>query len=86
MDREFRRGQADLYTEEQVANVLEHSGISIENDVDSNFIIFCPYHSNYRTPAGEVSKESGVFYCFGCHESRTLIDLFPNTVTFCSDK
>lgn len=75
MDREFRRGQADLYTEEQIANVLEHSGISIENDVDSNFIIFCPYHSNYRTPAGEVSKESGVFYCFGCHESRTLIDL-----------
>lgn len=42
-------------------------------------MIFCPYHNNYRTPAGEVSKEHGTFFCFSCHESRSLTELVMHT-------
>jgi len=49
--------------------------VEIEGEVGTDFLIFCPYHGNFRTPAGEVAKESGHFYCFGCQESRTLAEL-----------
>ena len=35
-------------------------------------MIFCPFHSNTRSPAGEVSKETGLFWCFSCQESKSL--------------
>jgi DNA primase len=69
-----RQKQTSVYTSEQVKRSIVGSGISIENEVDSDYIIFCPYHNNYRTPAGEVSKNSGMFFCFSCHESRTLVE------------
>lgn len=50
------------------------SGINIESEVDSDYLIFCPFHNNYRTPAGEISKEGGVFFCFSCQISKTLTD------------
>lgn len=74
MYRRTRQEQANLYTPEQVRRVVTGSGVSIENEVDSDYIVFCPYHANYRTPAGEVSKERGTFFCFSCHESRSLIE------------
>lgn len=69
-----RQEQRDTFTEEQVKRVLQNSGVDIEGEVDSDFIIFCPYHNNFRTPAGEISKTSGLFFCFGCQEYRPLID------------
>ena len=74
MYRRTRQEQTNLYTPEQVRRVVTGSGISIENEVDSDYIVFCPYHANYRTPAGEVSKERGTFFCFSCHESRPLVE------------
>ena len=74
MDSRTRRQQASVYTEEQIRNVLTGSGISVESEVDSDFIVFCPFHNNYRTPAGEVSKERGTFFCFSCQESKSLIE------------
>ena len=35
-------------------------------------MVFCPFHNNYRSPAGEISKETGVFWCFSCQESKQL--------------
>jgi DNA primase len=52
--------------------VLTGIGTSIEGEVDSDYLIFCPYHGNYRTPAGEVDKRSGTFYCFSCHHVAEL--------------
>lgn len=69
-----RQKQADIYTPEQVRRVILSSGISIESEVDSEFIVFCPFHNNYRTPAGEVNKERGTFFCFSCQSSKTLIE------------
>lgn len=38
-------------------------------------MLFCPFHNNYRSPAGEVSKETGIFWCFSCQESKSLEEL-----------
>ena len=72
MDTRNRRSSTNLYTEQQIRRVIEGSGIDIESEVDSDFIIFCPYHNNNRTPAGEISKEYGTFFCFSCHEVKPL--------------
>lgn len=74
MDRSPGRHQANIYTAEQVRRVLANSGIDIASEVDSDYLIFCPYHNNYRTPAAEISKNYGTFFCFACHESRSLTE------------
>jgi DNA primase len=68
-----------VYEDEQINTILRESGICIEGEVSGDYLIFCPYHNNYRTPAGEVSKEKGTFFCFSCHESRSLIELVMHT-------
>ena len=75
MDIRGRRESSNTYTAEQVKRVLLGSGISIESEVDTDYIIFCPFHGNNRTPAGEVDKRSGVFFCFSCHYVTDLADL-----------
>jgi DNA primase len=69
----------DIYTEEQIRRVLNGAGIDIEAEFGSDFIIFCPYHNNNRTPAGEVSKENGLFFCFGCQTTKNLVELIMFT-------
>jgi DNA primase len=64
----------DIYTEEQIKRVLAGAGIDIEAEFGLDYIVYCPYHNNTRTPAGEVSKESGLFFCFGCQTTKTLLE------------
>jgi DNA primase len=79
MDHGNRRNKSNIYGKEQIKRVLAGAGISIESEVDSDYIIFCPFHGNYRTPAGEVDKSSGIFFCFSCHKVTDLIDLVMHT-------
>lgn len=65
----------EIYTEEQIKRVLAGSGIDIEAEYGTDYIIYCPYHNNNRTPAGEVSKESGLFFCFGCQTTKSFVEL-----------
>ena len=74
MYRRTRQEQANLYSPEQVRRAILASGINIENEVENDYIVFCPYHNNYRTPAGEITKDTGRFFCFSCQETRTLIE------------
>lgn len=67
------------YTEDQIKRILTGSGIDIHTEVGSDFIIFCPYHNNNRTPAGEVSKESGLFFCFSCQTTKNLEEFIMHT-------
>ena len=69
----------DSYTAEQVKRVLTGAGIDIEAEYGTDYIIFCPYHNNNRTPAGEVSKDHGMFFCFGCQTTKTLIEFVMHT-------
>ena len=75
MDYGNRRNQGGSYSEQQVKRVLVGSGIDIERDLDNDFIVFCPFHGNFRTPAGEVNKENGLFFCFSCQHTADLIEL-----------
>lgn len=79
MDYRNRRNQSNIYTEEQVKRVITGSGLEVESEVDSDFIVFCPFHGNHRTPAGEVDKTSGIFFCFSCHKACDLIELIMHT-------
>lgn len=69
----------DIYTEEQIKRVLTGAGIDIEAEFGLDFIVFCPYHNNSRTPAGEVSKDRGTFFCFGCQTTRSLVEFVMHT-------
>lgn len=72
MDIRNRRNNNNIYTKEQIKRVLTGAGVTIESEVDSDFIIFCPYHGNHRTPAGEIDKYNGTFFCFSCHKIADL--------------
>ena len=79
MDIGNRRNRNSSYTKEQIKKVISGSGISIESEVDSDYIIFCPFHNNYRSPAGEVDKNSGFFFCFSCQHVCDLVELIMHT-------
>jgi DNA primase len=74
MDNRGRRNNSNIYTKEQVERILAGTGVNVVTELDSDFIIFCPFHSNNRTPAGEINKSSGIFFCFSCHKSADLIE------------
>jgi DNA primase len=67
VDSRGKRNNDIVCTPEQVKRILVGIGIDIEGEVDTDYIVFCPYHGNHRTPAGEVDKTTGTFYCFSCH-------------------
>ena len=79
MDSRNRRNQPSPYTAEQVKRVLAGSGTTVESELDADFIIFCPFHNNHRTPAAEVHKTNGMFFCFSCQKSADLIELVMHT-------
>jgi DNA primase len=68
-----------IYTTEQVRRVITAAGINVVNEFDGDFIIFCPYHNNHRTPAGEISKSRGTFFCFSCQTSKSLVEFVMYT-------
>ncbi len=73
------RNPRSSYTEEQIKRTITGSGINIESEVDSDYLIFCPFHNNYRTPAGEVDKRTGFFFCFSCQHVCDLTELIMHT-------
>lgn len=79
MDNRDRRNKTNIYTKEQIKRVLSGAGVDIESEVDSDYIIFCPFHNNNRTPAGEIDKSTGKFFCFSCHHVTDLIEFVMHT-------
>lgn len=79
MDTRNRRDKSDIYDEEQIRRVLTGSGISVYSDLGSDYMIFCPFHNNTRTPAAEVNKETGIFFCFSCQKAASLNELIMHT-------
>ena len=80
MPRRSRRREASLFSPEQTERVILASGGTIAGEVDTDWIIFCPYHSNTRTPAAEIDKENGTFFCFGCRKIASLME-YVQTMT-----
>jgi DNA primase len=82
MDIRDRRNQTNSYTANQIKRVLAGSGIDIEKEAESEYVVFCPFHANNRTPAGEINKFSGLFFCFSCSHTADLTEL----VMHCSNR
>ena len=82
MDTRSRRHEANSYTANQIKRVLAGSGLNIEKEAESEYVVFCPFHANHRTPAGEINKYSGLFFCFSCSHTADLIEL----VMHCSNR
>jgi len=82
MDTRNRRYESSSYTANQIKRVLSGSGINIEKEAESEYVVFCPFHSNHRTPAAEINKFSGLFFCFSCSHTADLIEL----VMHCSNR
>ena len=74
-----RRNTSNIYTTEQIKRVIAGSGITVESEIDSDYIIFCPFHNNSRSPAGEVDKFKGIFFCFSCQHVANLVELVMHT-------
>jgi DNA primase len=74
-----RSNKGSGYTEQQIKRVVTGAGLTIENEIDTDFILFCPFHPNHRTPAGEVDRVTGIFFCFSCHKVADLIELVMHT-------
>lgn len=70
-----RQNSSDIYTEEQVKRVVTGCGLTIQSEMDGDVMVFCPYHNNFRTPSAEINKYTGIFFCFSCQQTATLIDL-----------
>ena len=51
--------------------------------VGSNFRALCPFH-NEKTPSFYVSREKGIYHCFGCNRSGNAIKFLMeyNNITF----
>ena len=79
MDTRNRRSYGNTYSPEQVKRVLTGAGIEIVSEIDSDYIIFCPYHNNSRSPAGEVDKFNGTFFCFSCQKVADLVEFVMHT-------
>lgn len=79
MHRGSQRNSTNIYTKEQVKRVIEGSGLNIYSEMGSEFIVFCPFHNNHRTPAGEVNMSSGIFFCFSCNKIADLIEFVMHT-------
>lgn len=64
-----------FYEERQIESVLNSCNIKIGGEIDTHFLLFCPFHYNVHTPACEIDKSNGMFLCFSCGESGTFIDM-----------
>jgi DNA primase len=74
MDTRNKPNRSGLCSPEQIKRILLGIGVTIESEVDTDYIIFCPFHGNHRTPAGEIDKTKGTFFCFSCHKIADLTE------------
>ena len=74
-NRQEQSNNIQYYSENQIRRSLLASGIEIVSEVDIDFIIYCPFHNNSRTPAAEIHKTNGMFYCFACQETKEFTEV-----------
>ncbi|PDW00634.1 DNA primase [Candidatus Chloroploca asiatica] len=56
-----------------LVELINTHGVSLRK-AGRNYVGFCPFHPNSRTPAFTVFPDTQSFYCFGCQASGTAFD------------
>lgn len=77
-----KRKQPDshgYYTAGQIESVIRSCDIKIGGEIDTHYLIFCPFHYNTHTPACEIDKSNGMFICFSCGEAGSITDIVMRT-------
>lgn len=69
-----------VYTARQVKRALNQANVRIAGSLANDYMVYCYIHGNSRTPAAEVSKTTGMFHCFACNETRTLVELLMDSL------
>lgn len=66
-----------MFDEESVLTVLENLGVDVDSSTGTDYLCYCPFHSNRVTPSFAVSKVEGVYICFnpGCDVKGSLYRL-----------
>ena len=75
-NRRYRQRSSDLYSPEQTERVIQSAGGTVAGEVDTDWIVFCPFHPNHNTPAAEIDKEKGTFFCFACRQIASLEEYY----------
>lgn len=67
----------EIYSEQQVYDVLKYIGVDIIGETETNFLCLCVFHKNTDSPALSISKESGLYLCFSpmCEAAGNLTKL-----------
>lgn len=63
------------YSRQQVRSVIAALGLDVKSETGGDYLILCPFHNNVNTPACEVQKNQGLYFCFACGERGNLLDL-----------
>lgn len=68
-----------FYTSEQIASILKSCSVRVGGEIDTHYLIYCPFHYNVNTPAAEIDKQKGMFLCFSCGENGSITDMVMRT-------
>lgn len=56
-----------------IVDFIQAAGVQLKK-AGRNYVGFCPFHSNTRTPAFTVFPDTQSYHCFGCKASGTVFD------------
>ena len=63
----------DIKRKVDIVELFESFGVKLTKSGKS-FKGFCPWHKDSKTPSLSISREKGLFHCFGCDEGGTVVD------------
>lgn len=52
-----------VFDQDQVRSVIESLGINVATATATDYLCYCPFHSNYDSPAFTVGIENGLYMC-----------------------
>lgn len=57
--------------------MLDDLGIDVKSESEYAYLILCPYHSNFHTPAATIAKSNGFLFCYSgeCEKRFSLREL-----------
>ena len=77
MERDRVFGGEDLPDNIDLEPMLQDLGIEVKSESDYAYLILCPYHSNFHTPAATIAKSNGFLFCYSgeCEKRFSLMEL-----------
>jgi DNA primase len=57
----------DIKRKVDIVRLFEHFGIRLKKK-GKGYVGLCPWH-NDKNPSLSVTRETGIYHCFSCHES-----------------